>query len=697
MKHKVRIEELENMRPDCINEIISLNAPDLVNQLPDATFAININGKIIAWNNALEELTGYTAKDMVGKGDYEHALPFWKVRRPMSIDLVLVANNKYENTYTDLNREGNSLIVKAEVPGIRVNGKPAYLWKKAGPLHDGKGTLVGAIMSIRDITSSHEKDMSYRTLLDSLQIGVYVVQDGKIIFTNHHIPRYSGYSIEELCCTDILSFVHPEDRQMVRENAIAMLKGNLAIPYEFRIIDKSGNIKWLMESVSPIKYNGKCAIIGNTMEITEMKEARYKLEQLEKLEASIRASVPHALFGVENRQIFFANKSMETVFGWTVDELIGQSTRILFRTDQEHRDYGKLLYSALKKQECYIFEWEHPFVRKDGKEIICRMSVARIGDKLTESKRIVATFEDITEIKLAEEAFQELRQRLSDLVEFLPDATIAIDLEEKLIVWNRAAEEMTGVAAKDVLGKNKYEYALPFWKERRPLAVNMVLEPNKDFERTYSAFNREENLLIVEANPPGIRIKGKNAYLWCKASPLYDSRGNIAGAIEVFRDITDRKLVEESLKKREKELEFKSHELEELNTALKVLLKRREEDRGELEERILANVRELVLPYIEELKGKRLDNRNISYVNILESNLRNIISPFSHKLSYKYKNLTNREVRVADLIKEGRLSKEIADFLNITESAVNIYRYRMRKKLGLKKKDNLREYLLSLA
>ena len=146
-----------------------------------------------------------------------------------------------------------------------------------------------------------------------------------------------------------------------------------------------------------------------------------------------------------------------------------------------------------------------------------------------------------------------------------------------------------------------------------------------------------------------------------------------------------------------KELEIKSHELEELNTALKVLLKRREEDRGELEERILANVRELVLPYIEVLKGKRLDNGNMSYVNILESNLRNIISPFSHKLSYKYKNLTNREVRVADLIKEGRLSKEIADFLNITESAVNIYRYRMRKKLGPKKKDNLREYLLSLA
>jgi len=697
MKNEDKIDQFGEKRPDCINEIISLNATGLINQLPDATFAIDINGKIIAWNDALEELTGYKANEMIGKGNYEHALPFWKVRRPTSIDLLLIPNNKYEKTYTDLSRKGNCLVVKAEVPGIRLNGKPAYLWKKASPLYDSKDIIVGAIMSIRDITSLYEKDMFYRTLLDSLQIGVYIVQDGRIMFSNHHIPRYSGYPIEELCCTEILNFVHPEDRQIVRKNAIAMLKGNRTIPYEFRIIDKSRNIKWLMESVSSIKYNGKCAVIGNTMEITEIKEARYKLEQLEKLEASILTSVPHALFGVENREMFFANKSMETVFGWTVDELIGQKTRILFRSDQEHKDYGELLYSELEKQECYIFEWEHPFVRKDGKEIICRMSVARIGEKLTESKRIVATFEDITEIKQAEETLRELRQRLADIVEFLPDATIAIDLEGKLIVWNRAAEKLTGVAAKDVLGKDNYEYALPFWECKRPLAINMVLKPNKEIEKTYSVFNREENLLIVEANPPGIRIKGENTYLWCKASPLYDSKGNIAGAIEVFRDITERKLAEESLKKREQELEIKSHELEELNTALKVLLKRWEEDRGEFEERILANVRELILPYIEELKRKRLDNKDISYVKILESNLRNIISPFSHKLSYKYKNLTNREVRVADLIKEGKLSKEIADFLNITESAVNIYRYRMRKKLGLKKKDNLREYLLSLA
>ncbi|MCX5828208.1 MAG: PAS domain S-box protein [Deltaproteobacteria bacterium] len=545
-------------------------------------------------------------------------------------------------------------------------------------------------------SSVREKNFFYEIIANNLQIGVYVVQDKKIKFANQHITKYSGYSMKEVLGADISSFVHPEDRQDVREKAIAMLKGLHQVPYEFRIIDKNGNVKWLLESVSSVQHKGKRAVLGNTMEITDVKEARDKLEQLEKLEASILTSVPHAFFGVENRRIFFANDSMEIVFGWSKDELIGKSTRILFRSDQEWLDYGKLLYSEMEKQDCYIFEWQFPFIRKDGREIICRMSVARIGERLTEGKRIVATFEDITEIKRAEQALRDSQQRLAEIIEFLPDATFAINIEGKLIAWNRAAEELTGVKSQDILGKGDYEYAMPFWKFRRPMAINLVIEPDETSEDTYSVFKRGENLLIVEAEIPSIGVMGGNAYLWCKASPLYDSKGNISGAIEVIRDITDRKMAEDALKKRERDLEINKNELEELNTALKVLLKRGDEDKRELEDKILKNVRELVLPYIDELKKKQLDAGSTTNLKILESNLRNIISPFGHKLSDKYSNLTNREVRVADLIREGKSSKEMADLLNITESAINIYRCRLRKKLGLKRIENLKAYLLSL-
>lgn len=541
-----------------------------------------------------------------------------------------------------------------------------------------------------------EKSFFHEIIASNLQIGVYVVQDRKIKFANRHITRYSGYPMEELLDVDISSFVHPEDRKEVRSRAIAMLRGGHQVPYEFRIIDKRGRTKWLMESVSSIQFNGQRAVLGNTMEITEVKEAREKLEQLEKLEASILTSVPHALFGVENRRIFFANEAMESIFGWSTEELVGQSTRILFRSDEEWLFYGNLLYSELEKQDRYKFEWQFPFKRKDGKEIVCRMSVARIGERLTEGRRIVATFEDVTELKIAEQALRDSQQRLAEIIEFLPDATFAIDIEGKLIAWNRAAEELTGVKAADVLGKGDYEYALPFWGKRRPMAINLLREPDERFEKTYSVIERGENLLIVELEVPGIGVTGRRACLWCKASVLYDSNGNVSGAIEVIRDITARKKAEDALRTRERDLEIKSRELEELNTALRVLLKRGDEDKKELENKIVTNVRDLVLPYLDELKKRERDAGSSTCLTIVESNLRSIIAPFGQKLTQTFSHLTNREVTVAELIKEGKSSKEIADLLNVTESAVNIYRYRLRKKLGLKRRDNLRAYLLSL-
>lgn len=414
-----------------------------------------------------------------------------------------------------------------------------------------------------------ESNALLQTLTERSLAGIYVVQDGKFHTINPNAAAYAGYTPEDLIGKEASSILHPDDVKSARENARKMLQGQRVTPHEFRIITKTGEIRWIMETVTAVNLDGRRAILGNSM--------------------------------------------------------------------------------------------------------------------------------DITEYKLAEEALRESRRRFGDLIEFLPDATFAIDLEGKLIAWNRAAEELTGVMAKDIIGKKDYEYALPYWKKRRPMSINLVLKSNRKYEKTYTIFNRERNLIIVEVPVPGIQVSGRNAYLWGKASPLYDSKGNIIGAIEVIRDITKRKLAEEAIIKRERELAIKSHELEELNTALKVLLNQRERDKTDLEERLLITVKELVLPYVEELKKKRIDDQGMAAVNILETNLRNILSPFTHRLSSKYSNLTSREVRIANLIKEGRSSKEIADLLNVTPSAINIYRYRIRKKLGMNNKDNLRTYLSSLS
>ena len=158
----------------------------------------------------------------------------------------------------------------------------------------------------------------------------------------------------------------------------------------------------------------------------------------------------------------------------------------------------------------------------------------------------------------------------------------------------------------------------------------------------------------------------------------------------MITDISDRKNMEE-------ELETRAKNLEEVNTALKILLKRIDEDKTEMEENMLSNVKELIMPYLEKLKNSRMDERQNAYAGLLESNLNDIISPFSRKLSSKYLNLTSTEIQVANLVKQDKTTKEIAGLLNSSCRAVEVHRGNIRKKLGIRwKKENLRTHLLSI-
>ena len=144
-------------------------------------------------------------------------------------------------------------------------------------------------------------------------------------------------------------------------------------------------------------------------------------------------------------------------------------------------------------------------------------------------------------------------------------------------------------------------------------------------------------------------------------------------------------------------MERKTASLEDVNTALRVLLKRREEDKTELEEKVLYNMKDLVLPYVAKLEQSRLSDNQKSFLTILKSSLDDIVSPFSRRLAASHLNLTPREVQVANLLKEDKITKEIAEMLNMSESSVEFHRHNIRKKLGLVgKKVNLRTYLQSL-
>lgn len=167
--------------------------------------------------------------------------------------------------------------------------------------------------------------------------------------------------------------------------------------------------------------------------------------------------------------------------------------------------------------------------------------------------RMIGVNLDVTEMKQAEEALKESQQQLADIVDFLPDATFVIDRKGKVISWNRAIEEMTGIKAAEILGRGDYEYALPFYGERRPILIDLALQPHEEFEATYDMMERKESVLTGEAYVPA--LKRGQAYLFGTASILRDSKGNVVGAIESIRDISERKRAEEELGKYRDRLE----------------------------------------------------------------------------------------------------------------------------------------------
>ena len=166
------------------------------------------------------------------------------------------------------------------------------------------------------------------------------------------------------------------------------------------------------------------------------------------------------------------------------------------------------------------------------------MKLSFIRDENQQAVGILGVSRDITERRLSMDSLRESQQQLADIINFLPDATLVINGEGKVIAWDRAIEEMTEVKAEDMLGKDNYEYALPFYGERRPILIDLVLKPRKEIEATYLSTERKDMVLAGEEYIPD--LGGEDAYLFGKASALRDSKGNIVGAIESIRDISAR-------------------------------------------------------------------------------------------------------------------------------------------------------------
>ena len=268
------------------------------------------------------------------------------------------------------------------------------------------------------------------------------------------------------------------------------------------------------------------------------------------------------------------------------------------------------------------------------------------------------------------------------LVDRMIDAVVIIDWDGTILFANKAMAKLVGIGSSaDCIGLNILKFTHPDFCALVINDLHLVKNGNRGSSADYRSFKLKPRT-------------GEEKWVEGTGTMVYFG-GNTASLV-ILGNITIRKQAEDALKKREEELMNKTRMLEEVNTALRVLLQHREEDKEELEKKVSANIKELVIPYIEMLKRSPSDTRTVECIAILESNLKNITSPFSRQLSSNYIKLTPKEILVANLIKDGKTTKEMAGLLTITSASIDTHRNSIRNKLGLNdKKISLRTYLLS--
>jgi PAS domain S-box-containing protein len=326
---------------------------------------------------------------------------------------------------------------------------------------------------------------------------------------------------------------------------------------------------------------------------------------------------------------------------------------------------------------------------------------------------------ELAERRRTEEILRKSEERYRLLLESSPDPIVVYNLQGEAVYINPAFEQTFGRRREEVLGKNIDFVPEESWPETRKAIENMLSGQKIQLFET-KRLTRDGRPLDVqlsstlysdeEGKPAGniVTLRDisaqKNAerelmkYHTQLGELVAERTAELAKAnIRLAQEVEDRRRAQSKLRKREKELKAQSLHLEEVNTALRVLLKQREDDKKEMGDVVTSNVRELIAPYLERLKKGRLAAVQKALVDIMESNLDNIISPFTRELSASHYNLTPTEIRVANLVKEGRTNKEIAEFLLLSKNTILFHRHNIRAKLGLRNsKKNLRAHLLGL-
>ncbi len=491
-----------------------------------------LDGKIIEWESRGHEEFCFL------DGSFLEEAKDWLKRKP---DDFNQREMQYISASIDRNKKREERVIKDIEAAMRAEdfNLLEHLYVEAYKKHGKERCNVGMNESQQHNGTLNEdqSDLIFRYLSDGT---ISFANSAFCTFFSLNTSEINGRKIDEpifeeqiKSATDLKCLISADHPSITYESQMSMHDGLRWLQWTTRgIFDESG-------SLVEIQSIGK--------DITSIRKVEKALQESEErfmLLSENMTDVIHLHTPDPELHFVYVSPSIR-IAGYEPSELVGKPAIGLFLGLEGAEIIRQALRRFLENKSREVIEY--PAIMKDGSRIWVETTSSPVFDKEGNLIYIACTSREITQRKRAEEALRESQQQFSDIISFLPDAIMAIDLKGKVMIWNLAMEVLTGVLAKDILGKGNYEYSLPFYGYRRPILVDMVLQPHEGWEVEYLGFKREGTAVVGEVFIPTFGPHG--SYLLAKATALCDEIGNMVGAIESVRDMTERRIMEQKLER----------------------------------------------------------------------------------------------------------------------------------------------------
>jgi len=648
-------------------------AESLIETAPVIVLVLDVQGRIVWVNPYFEKISGYRQQAVKGKDWFDTFLP---------ADIREQVRKLFFSGISDTQTWGNVNAILTKDKGERT-----IEWYDK-TLKDETGKVIGLLCIGQDIT---ERQRAEDALTESEQklnavfsnafafAGLLTI-DGTLIKANTSSLKFINAQEADVYGKPFWEtpwWSHSLKMQKQLRSAITKAAQGTFLRFEVIFSARDGSSRVYDFSLQPVKNEaGKVVfIIPEGRDITDLRNAEKALRESEEFSSSLLQSspIPIAVYNPDT-SIRYVNPEFEKVTGFSFKELAGKKAPYPWWTDDQVKKTWEELKNAMSQG---AYKTEEYFTHKQGSPFWVEINFRPIKKHRT-VKYFLSNWVEITDRKQVESALREQIKRNDLILQTTMNGFLITDMEGQITQANAAASKITGYSQQELTRMNIVNLECGVSKQKLQDREKKLI--SRGYIRFEAKLRRKgEKLRIIEVSQNILLDAGQQLFFY------------------FFNDIDNRKQAEAALIEREQQLADETSKLEEVNTALEVLLKKREEDKAKLEEKLVFNVEKLIFPYLEKLKKSRLNTLQKSYADILETNLKDITAPFSYNLSSRLGNLTQAEIEIANLIMQGKTNKEIADVFCLSVRTIESHRKNIRIKTGiLNKKINLRTWLLSL-